>query len=118
MSYTDTFIGKAKPLRIYANIDVIDFTFTVLNNDESAYDFTGWTDINLKIYNHRGGTLLETLVKTVNLTISSNVITLNIDWSEDMAAEIDTTDLLYYDLIFLDSSSRSIMISFGDFKVI
>lgn len=116
MSYTKLYIGADQDLSAYKGDDIIDFTFTVTNSDDSAYDFTGYTDINMKIYDHRGGTLKATLVATNNLTISSNVITLNADYSADIA--INDIGLYYYEITYLDASSRPITICFGTLKII
>jgi hypothetical protein len=116
MSYTKLYIGAETPLMAYKGDDIIGFTFTVTNSDDSAYDFTGYTDINLTIYNHRGGDVLATLVATTNLTISSNVITLNADYSTDI--NISDLSIHYYELTYLDASSRPITVCFGDFKII
>lgn len=116
MAYTNIYIGDKEDLRMYMNDDIIGFTFTVKNSDSTAYDFTGWTDINLKIYTHRGGTLKATLVKTTNLTISSNVVTLNADYSAEIY--ITETGNYYYELTYEDASSRPITIAYGDLMII
>lgn len=116
MTFNDTFIGREKHLRVYEGIDILNFVFAVLNEDLTDYSFAGITDINLRIYNHRDGTLLKTLVITDNLTVSGNDVTMNVDYSTDLA--LDASDLRYYDLIWEDSSNQPIMISYGNFKVI
>jgi len=116
MAYTKVYIGDNEDLAIYHGDDIIGFTFTVTNSDDSAYDFTGYTDINLKIYDYRGGTALVTLVVTDNLTISSNVVTLNADYSADIA--LSELGLYYYELTYNDASSRPITVCFGKLKLI
>ena len=116
MSYVKTFIGEELDLMMYKGNDIIDFTFTVTNSDDSAYDFTGITDINLIIYDHRDGTVLKTLVITDNLTVASNVVTLNADYSADI--NLDTSDLRYYELVWNDSASRPITICYNNLKIV
>lgn len=117
MSYTAFYIGKEKDIAIYKGDDLIDRTFTIKNNDGTAYDFTGYTDINLNIYkySHRDKPL-KTLTATTNLTISGNVITLNADYSADI--DINKLGIYYYELTYLDASSRPITVCFGRFEII
>ena len=116
MAYTKIYIGANQDLSAYKGDDIIDFTFTVTDSDGADYDFTGFSDLNLIIYNHRGGDVLATLVNTTNLTISGNVITLNADYSADIA--INDLSIHYYELTYNDASSRPITVAFGDFKII
>lgn len=116
MTYTNIYIGDEENLSMYMGDDIIGFTFTVTNSDDSAYDFTGWTDVNLKIYDHRGGTVQATLVKTTNLTISSNVVTLNANYSDAIA--LSNLGLYYYGLTYEDASNRPITVCFGTLKLV
>ena len=93
MSATKLYIGEKQDLELLVGDDVIDATFTVLNSDGSSYDFTGFTDINFYIYDYKARRFLrETFVNTTNLSISSNVITLKVDYSVD----VDILPRLYY----------------------
>ena len=117
MSFTKVYIGEDKPLAIYMNVDINGFTFTVTNSDDTAYDFTGLTDLNLKIYDHRGGTLEATIVNgATGVAAAANVITWNSDYSVDIL--ITKLGIHYYDLIWEDSNSKPILIAFGDLKII
>ena len=115
MAYTNIFIGAQSDLKMYMGDDIIGFTFTVTNADTTAYDFTGYTDQYLKIYNHRGGTL-EVTIAAADLTIASNVIT----WSSDYSATIALTDLdiYYYELTYEDATSRPITIAYGNLNLV
>lgn len=115
MAYTKLYIGKEQDLSAYNGDDIIGFTFTVTDSAGDAYDFTGYTDINMIIYNHRGGSVKATLTSS-NLSISGNVITLNADWSADIA--IDDYEINYYELTYKDASSRPITVCFGKFQII
>lgn len=117
MAYTNIYIGDEQDLALYMNDDIIGFTFTVTNSDDSAYDFTGYTDVYLKIYNTRGRDLLATIANGASgVSISSNVVTLNADYSADIA--ITETGIYYYELTYEDASSRPITVSYGKLKVI
>lgn len=116
MAYTKIYRGQELDLSAYKGDDIINFTFTVTDSAGDAYDFTGYTDINMIIYDKRGGTADATLVATDNLTISSNVITLNADYSADIA--ITELGIYYYELTYNDASSRPITVAFGKFQLI
>jgi hypothetical protein len=117
MSYTKIYIGDNEDLSMYMGDDIIGFTFTVTNSDDSAYDFTGYTDVYLKIYDHRGGALKATIANgATGVAISSNVITWNSDYSADIA--LTEVGLYYYELTYEDATSRPITVCFGDLKLI
>ena len=117
MTPTNVYIGANKPLALYMNDDIIGFTFTVLNNDGTDYDFSGSTDVNLKIYTTRGGRLISTISQgATGVAISGNVITWNSDYSADI--DIKETGTYYYELTYNDSSSRPITVAFGSINVI
>ena len=117
MAFTQVYIGANKDLALYMNDDIIGFTFTVTNADASAYDFTGLTDLNLRIYDHRSGTLKATITNgATGVANASNVITWNSDYSADIA--LTETGLYYYELVWEDSNSKPITICYGDLKII
>jgi hypothetical protein len=113
------YIGTRNDLEFLMGEDVINETFTVKNADGSAYDFTGFTDVNLFIYN--GDTrkrLVKTLVVDTNLTIptpENGIILLNIDYSTDIGVTLKPEEY-YYKLTYLDASSRTITVCFGPSK--
>ena len=113
------YIGDEFNLELLFNEDVIDFTLAVTNSDESAYDFTGFTDINLYIYDaETQSKLLETLIATTNLTIptpANGEVILNIDYSNDI--DIDPGEY-YAKLTYLDASSRVITVGLGPFEIV
>lgn len=112
----NVYIGTRNDLQFLIGEDVINETFTVTNADGSAYDFTGFTDLNLYIFN--GDTrsrLVKTLVATTNLTIptpANGIILLNIDYSTDIGQTLKAEEY-YYKLTYLDASSRPITVCFG-----
>lgn len=117
MAYSKLYIGADTPLALYKGDDIINFTFTVTNSDGSDYDFTGYTDVNLNIYKHsQRDKVLVALVNTTNLTIAANVVTLNADYSTDIA--IQSVGLYHYELTYLDASSRPITVCFGKLEII
>jgi hypothetical protein len=113
------YIGDVQDLELLFNEDVIAFTFAVTNADTTAYNFTGFTDVNLEVFDcDTKSKLLETLVKTDNLTIptpANGLVLLSVDYSVDI--DIDP-GLYYYKLTYLDASSRPITVSLGEFNII
>ncbi len=107
------YIGQEKEISMLIDEDVIDATMTVLNEDDSDYAFTGITDINMRIWDHKGGTLLATLVITDNLVVAGNVITINVDYSTDMTA-ITEAGINFFKMTWNDATSRPITVRFGN----
>lgn len=113
------YIGDIADLEALENEDVIDFVFAVTNADTTDYDFTGFTALNLFIFDTDTKTkLVETLINSTNLTIPSPTngeVKLNIDYS----ADIDIAEgLYYYRLTYEDATSRPITVAKGDFNII
>lgn len=112
---TNVYIGATEHLILYKGDDIIGFTFTVTNSDDSAYDFTGYTDQNLYIYSDKNRTTLLKTILAADLVIASNVITWTSDYSSSIALE---ADLYSYSLTYEDASNRPITISKGNFEII
>jgi len=115
MAFTKVYIGDTEDLKLLDGDDIIGFTFTVTNADNTPYDFTGFTDQNLFIFTDK---FRNTLVKTITaaqLAIASNIITWTSDYSADIALEIGN---YYYTLTYEDATSRPITIVVGDLKVV
>ena len=117
MSNDKLYIGQEKGLTMLIDEDVIDATMTVTNADDTDYSFAGITDINMLIWDHQGGPLLDTLVMTDNLTVSSNIITLNVDYSADMTG-VTLSGIYYFKITWNDASARPITVRFGNLKMI
>ena len=117
MAADKLYIGQEKDISMLLDEDVIAATMTVTNEDLSNYAFTGITDINMNIWDHEGGTLLETLVITTNLTVATNVITVNVDYSVDMTG-ITKRGLYYFKVTWNDASARPITVRFGTLKMV
>lgn len=119
MSLNKLYIGDVQALEMLEDEDIIDYIFSVVDSDETASNLTGFTDINLYIFDGDTKTkLLETLVVTDNLTIptpASGEIVLNVDYSVDI--DIDK-GMYYYRLTYLDASSRPITVGKGPFEII
>ena len=103
--------GSEQCLQMYKGDDVVNFTFTYLNADGTAFDFTGGTGYAITFYEERDGRVLNS---TINLTVSSNVIT----WSDlytDLALEIGTW---YQSMTYTDTDGNFITLEYGTLNVI
>ena len=117
MAFNKVYIGTQTDLSLYKGDDIIGFTFTITNSDDSAYDFTGLTDLNLIIYDHRGGTAEATITNgATGVSAASNVITWNSDYSADI--NINVLGMHYYELTWEDSNSKPITVCYGKMKII
>ena len=113
---TKVYIADNEDLILYKNDDILGFTFEVLNADDSPYDFTGFTDVFLKIYKGRKEPLLITIPDgNPGVQIAANIITWNSDYEDDINLSINT---YYYELSYLDANSKLITVLFGDLTVI
>ena len=118
MSCTKVYISDVENLCLLMHNDIDGFTFTVLNEDETAYDFTGKTDLFLKIYDRRRGNLLVTVPDSLTngISVSANVITLNSNYAADIALFI--AKKYYYEMSWIDTNSNLITVSLGDLEII
>ncbi len=118
---TKVYIADNEDLILYKNDDILGFTFEVLNKpippaEGTPYDFTGFTDVFLKIYKGRKEPLLVTIPNgNPGVQIAANIITWNSDYSDDINLSINT---YYYELSYLDANSKLITVLFGDLTVI
>lgn len=112
-----TSIAKRVDLEGYQGDSIIDFTFEVLNNDLTAFDFTGATDFTLTIVEKRDvtGTTLATFDSASgDLVLAGNVIIWNAP-----SGELDfASDEYFYNLRFVDTMYRTQTICFGEYKQI
>ena len=116
MASTKVYIADNEDLALYKNDDILGFTFEVLNDDDSPYDFTGFTDVFLKIYKGRRNPLLVTIPNgAAGVSILANIITWNSDYEDDIDLNINT---YYYELSYLDDNSKLITVLFGNLVVI
>ncbi len=110
------YIADNEDLALYKNDDILGFTFEVLNADDTNYDFTGFTDVFLKIYKGRKEPLLVTIPNAANgVQIAANIITWNSDYVDDINLNINT---YYYELSYLDSNSKLITVLYGNLSII
>ena len=115
MSTTKVYIGDNENLELFLGDDIINFTFTVLNADGTAFDFTGFTDQNLFIFTDKNRNVIAKKILAADLVISGNVIT----WSSDYSASINLDiDLYFYSLTYEDSTSRPITVALGTLRII
>ena len=116
MAAIKVYIADNKDLALYKNDAILGFTFEVLNDDDSVYDFTGFTDVFLKIYKGRKDPLLVTIPSGASgVQIAANIITWNSDYSDDINLAINT---YYYELSYLDASGNLITVLYGNLSII
>ena len=115
MGYNKTYIGRKMDLGLFKGNDIINYTFTVTNSDETAYSFTGYTDINMKVYSDEDRTNILKTITTGSFSIAAGVITWNTDYSA--ALDLNLGDY-FYEFTYEDASNRPITISYGDFKIL
>lgn len=118
MVTTNVYISDEGNLKLLMHDDFTGFTFTVTNDDDSAYDFTGFTDVFLKIYTEQRGKLLKTIPEhaTNGVSISSNIVSWSATYADDIA--IFNAKTYHFELSYLDANSKLITIIFGDFTII
>ncbi len=120
MNCNNVYIGDENDLCLLMHNDVDGFTFTVLNEDGTNYDFTGLTDLFLKIYAPRKTQRRSELLVTISqgdpgVDVSGNVITWNSNYDNDIA--LFEEDTYYYELSWVDANSNLITISFNNLIV-
>jgi hypothetical protein len=115
MALTKVYIGATENLELYNGDDIISFVFTVTNADNTAYSFTGYTDINLYIYADKNRKMLVKTILAADFVISTNTITWSSDYSASIALE---NGIYYYSLTYEDATSRPISIAVGSLRVI
>lgn len=95
---------------------VDDITFTILNSDGDPFDFTGYTEITMRIYDNRTAkrVLIDTLTETLgDLSLSVNVITLDTAFPAGM-----TFGTYNYELDYTTATSEPIRLAEGYINVI
>lgn len=103
--------------------DILGFQFEVLNavvppaTVGTPYDFTGFTDVFLKIYNKARGKLILTIPEsaTNGVSIATNIIT----WNATYATDIPLFDVreYYFELSYLDANSKLISVLIGNVEI-
>ena len=108
MAITELTLGNPEDLILLKDDDVTAFIFTVTDADGAAFDFTGYTDVDFDIYRFNGD------ASQVNLTptISSNEVTLTIDYSADITGTLNK-GRYFYKLTYKDASNYIQTISYG-----
>lgn len=112
------FTDEQKDLKLYYNDAVADATFTITEkNTSNPYDFTGFTDVNFRIYKNQGDrTVLAALVNSTNLTIptpTNGKILLNYQYSE-----IDLTPSVYWYDLKVTLSGKERVVSYGLLSIV
>lgn len=115
MGFNRTYIGRKMDLGLFKGNDIINYTLGVTNKDGTAYSFTGYTDINLKVYSDEDRTNVLKTIATGSFSIAANVITINVDYS--VALDLNVGDY-FYELTYEDATSRPITVIYGDFKIV
>ena len=114
MATTNVYISDEGDLKLLMHDDFTGFTFTVTNDDDSAYDFTGYTDVFLKIRTEQRGRLLKTIPNSLTngVSIVDNIVSWSATYADDIA--IFNAKTYYFELSYLDDNSKLITIIFGD----
>lgn len=108
---------KSENLCLLMHNDILGFVFEVFNEDESDFDFTGFTDVFLKIYNSPRGELVKTIPEsaTNGVSISGNDITWNATYATDIA--LFNAKIFYFELSYLDVNSKLISVLIGNLQI-
>ncbi len=106
-----TFIATENPIEIYNGQAVIDEPFEILNEDGTAFGFTGESGLFLTFYNEREGGVVKEFTNSTGLARSSN----NIIWNanpNDMV--FDDRGKYYYELGFIKAGGYEQVLSYGN----
>lgn len=116
---TKLYIGDRLDLELMYEEDIILFIFNILNADETVYDFTGFTDVYIEIYDaNTKRKLQQSLVMNTNLTIptpTNGQIEFKLDYNSDISIR---TGEYYYRLSYLDTQGKKQSVIYGDFKIV
>ena len=121
MSCNKVYIGMSLCLELQMHNGPDGFTFTVFNEDGSDYNFTGLTDLFLKIYAPRKTQKRTELLVTIaqgdpGVSVAGNVITWNSDYDTDIS--LFEEDTYYYELSWVNAASKLITIAFNGLTII
>lgn len=110
-----TFIAVEKTIEIYNGQAVIDNVFEILNEDETAFGFTGESGLFITFYNEREGEVVKEFTNLTGLTRNTN----NIVWNAN-ASDMQFDDLgkYFYELGFIKSGGYEQVLSYGNAMVI
>lgn len=117
MATTSLVYGAELDLKIFGNDDIVGATFTITDSDGNAVDFTGQTALTFTVYEERDGTAIKELTDGAGVSVSSNVITLAVDYSVDFSA-LSIAKSYYYELAWENASAQPQTISYGNISVI
>ena len=125
MSVTKLYIGDEENIALKKQSYINDAQYTVLNADDSAYDFDqdgGIASLNFKVFDRRDGN--ELIHSTSNgsaspLVRSTNVITHAESWSDfDDNGDLKAGAHYYYQLYWVTvTDSKQIDLSFGRLEI-
>jgi len=101
--------------------DDINYSWTILDSDSSAYSFTNKTDSDLNLYRYKGGAVKKNYGEDASegLSYSSNVVTWNGVWGNlKTAFNLEPGDVVYYEHTYEDSGTTnpSVILPFGYIK--
>ena len=113
------FIGQELPLQLYRGQDQTGYDITVLASDGTAFDFTGITDLYLRIYFN---SLKEDMLRKFPYNGTDNGISESggvLTWSYLWESGMDLSGKnYYYDIFWEDANSKKQMITFGAVKIL
>lgn len=108
--------GCRQDLEFYRNYPVVSFPFEVLDDDGTAYDFTGNKDIIWKLFEKKHGTLVLTMKKTDGeISLTDNTINLSVTQAE---MSLLRTKEYYQEMYWVNSSDIEILLFHGVGKAI
>lgn len=117
MATLDAYIAKRNVnFNLLMGNQINDITFTILDSNGDAFDFTGYSEITIRIYDNRSSrrTLIDTMTETLgDLTLSVNVIIWDTAFPSGM-----TFGKYNYELDYTNADDEPIRLAEGYLNVI
>lgn len=115
MSELRTFTATKEELEIYNGQAVINNVFEILNEDATAFGFTGESGLFITFFNEREGVVVKEFTDLTGLSRNSN----NIFWNANPTdMQFDDRGKYYYELGFIRSGGYEQVLCYGNAKVI